>query len=172
MTVLPPEHLKNVKMECFHCVPSSWTREHLQRHMRDVELPQPCMYMFAVIKTSQAGYVQHLQTFIWPRVRSRSYRGHRASYLSHKLRQGFPSLCKHQHTHTPLPCNVSQEDEFHPDRGSWRGLALLRLCVCDCAHCLQSDVVKSLLHSLHSVLLSLVYTHQKSFPCFSSLQGK
>lgn len=135
ITILPSGQHLSVKMEHFHCVPYSCSREHLQRTMRAVEL----VYTFAVIKTSQERCMQHL--LIWPRVRSRSCRGHRAPCWSHKLRQRFPVLCMHQHMHTPLPSNVRQEDEFHLDRGTWWGLALAWLCVCDSAHWLQSDVV-------------------------------
>lgn len=133
MCLCPKLKLKS-KIECFHYVPSSCSRHLLQRSVRAVELPQPCTYMFAVIKTSRAGCVQHLQTSIWPRVCSGSYRGHRAPCSSRKLRQRFPFLCMHQHTHTPLPCDVRQEDEFHLDRGILWGLALPWLCVCDSAH--------------------------------------
>lgn len=125
ITILPSGQHLSVKMERFHCVPSSCSREHLQRSMRAVEL----VYTFAVIKPSQARCMQHL--LIWPRVRSRSCRGHRAPCWSHKLRQRFPVLCMHQHMRTPLPSNVRQEDEFRLDRGTWWGLALAWLCVCD-----------------------------------------
>lgn len=57
----------------------------------------------------------------------------RVPWSSHKFRQRFPFLCLHQHTHTPLPCNVRQEYEFHLDRSISWCLGLPWLCVCDSA---------------------------------------
>jgi len=133
ITTLPPgEHLRSVKMGCFHYVPSSCSREHLQRSMRAVELPWPCMYVchdenlpgWMCAASSGSDTVQSLQQEL-----------EATQLLAQAINWGrVPFLCMHQHTHTPLPCNVRQDDEFHLDRGIWWSLALPWLCVCDSAH--------------------------------------